>query len=62
MLTKNPNIYFIISDMFPSSEYLKILYDDDNENFLEFFKKINLNLKIIIFQIILILLCLWQSI
>ena len=39
VLTKNPNIYFIISDMFPSSEYLKILYDDDNENFLEFFKK-----------------------
>ena len=38
VLTKSPNIYFVISDMFPSSEYLKILYDDDNQNFLEFFK------------------------
>ena len=33
------NIYFIISDMFTSSEYLEILYDDNNKQFEDFFRK-----------------------
>ena len=38
-LEKKPNIYFIISDMFTSSEYLEILYDDNNKQFEDFFRK-----------------------
>lgn len=39
VLEKKPNIYFIISDMFTGSEYLEILYDDNNKQFVDFFRK-----------------------